>query len=255
MSTDDTRDAIMLATYEALCEEGYSDLTAQSIADRTDRSKSALFYHYDSREDLVADFIEYLIEGFDARVEQTREQPPLERLAAFVDWFLADPDDDDLAFHTAFLELRAQAPYNDVYREKLRESDDILRTAVEDILRDGIDTGVFRMHDPESVSALLLASFDGARIRKFTLGRDEYLETVRAEIVDRVLADVLAADVEFPDEASFEFPRDDRLVDESETTDAAGDDETSDAVDGDGTTDAESDTETEASNAEGDPTE
>ena len=254
MSTDDTRDAIMLATYEALCEEGYSDLTAQSIADRTDRSKSALFYHYDSREDLVADFIEYLIEGFDARVEQTREQPPLERLAAFVDWFLADPDDDDLAFHTAFLELRAQAPYNDVYREKLRESDDILRTAVEDILRDGIDTGVFRMHDPESVSALLLASFDGARIRKFTLGRDEYLETVRAETVDRVLADVLTADVEFPDEASFEFPRDDRLVD-GETTDAADDDRTTDAADDDRTTDAESDTETEASNAEGDPTE
>ncbi|ELY41516.1 TetR family transcriptional regulator [Natronorubrum tibetense GA33] len=235
----------MLATYEALCEEGYSDLTAQSIADRTDRSKSALFYHYDSREALVADFIEYLIEGFDARVEQTREQPPLERLAAFVDWFLADPDDDDLAFHTAFLELRAQAPYNDVYREKLRESDDILRTAVEDILRDGIDTGDFRAHDPESVSALLLASFDGARIRQFTLGRDEYLETVRAETVDRVLADVLTADVEFPDEASFEFPRDDRLVD-GEATDAADDDRT---------TDAESDTETEASNAEGDPTE
>ena len=247
MSTDDTRDAIMLATYEALCEEGYSDLTAQSIADRTDRSKSALFYHYDSREDLVADFIEYLIEGFAARVERTREQPPLERLAAFVDWFLADPDDDDLAFHTAFLELRAQAPYNDVYREKLRESDDQLRAVVEEILRDGIDAGVFRAHDPVSVSALLLASFDGARIRQFTLGRDEYLETVRAETVDRVLAGVLAADVEFPDEASFEFPRDERLVDD-EPTDAADDTENT-------ASNGESDTETEASNAEGDPTE
>ncbi|WP_440765003.1 TetR/AcrR family transcriptional regulator [Natronorubrum sp. DTA7] len=237
----------MLATYEALCEEGYSDLTAQSIADRTDRSKSALFYHYDSREALVADFIEYLIEGFDARVERTRARPPLERLAAFVDWFLADPDDDELAFHTAFLELRAQAPYNDVYREKLRESDDILRTAVEEILRDGIDAGVFRAHDPESVSALLLASFDGARIRQFTLGRDEYLETVRAETVDRVLADVLAPDVEFPDEASFEFPRDDRLVDDKMADEATNETEREPH--------AESDTENTASNAEGDPTE
>ncbi|WP_436345904.1 TetR/AcrR family transcriptional regulator [Natronorubrum sp. FCH18a] len=229
MTADDTRDAIMAATYEALCEEGYSDLTAQSIADRTDRSKSALFYHYDSLEDLVADFIEYLIEGFETRVERTRDRPPLERLAAFVDWFLADPDDDQLAFHTAFLELRAQAPYNEVYREKLRESDDHLRAAVEEILQEGIDAGTFRDHDPERVSALLLASFDGAQIRQFTLGRDEYLETVRAETVDRVLADVLAADVDFPEEASFDFPRDDRLVDDTETTNAEGDTETAES--------------------------
>lgn len=223
MTDDDVRDAIMAATYEALCEEGYSDLTSQAIADRTERSKSALFYHYDSREELVADFIEYLIEGFEARIARIGDRPPLERLAAFVDWFLADPNDDQVAFHTAFLELRAQAPYNEVYREKLRESDDHLRSAVEDILRDGIEAGVFREHDPETVAALLLAAFDGARTRQFTLGRNEYLETVRAETVDRILADVLAPGVEFPDEASVEFPRDERLLDAVDATETDGD--------------------------------
>ncbi|MXV60741.1 TetR family transcriptional regulator [Natronorubrum sp. JWXQ-INN-674] len=206
----------MSATYEALCEEGYSDLTAQAIADRTDRSKSALFYHYDSREELVADFIEYLLEGFESRIAQTRDRPALERLAAFVDWFLADPDDDQLAFHTAMLELRAQAPYNEIYREKLRESDDQLRSALEEILRDGIEEGVFRQHEPDETAALLLATFDGARVRQFTLGRNEYLETVRAGTVERILADVLAPDVEFPEDVSLEFPRDERLVDEDD---------------------------------------
>lgn len=213
MTSSDTRDAIMAATYEALCEVGYSDLTAQAIADRTDRSKSALFYHYDSLEALVADFVEYVIEGFDDRLERTRDEPAIDRLVAFLEWFLADPSDDQVGFHTAMLELRAQAPYNDVYREELRRSDDRLRGALEEILKDGIEEGVFLEHDTEAVAALLLAAFDGARIRQFTLGRDEYLETTRTGSIDRILADVLADDVSVPDEPAFEFPRDDRLAD------------------------------------------
>lgn len=212
MTSDAVRDAIMAATYEALREEGYSDLTAQAIADRTDRSKSALFYHYDSLEALVADFVEYLLEGFDDRVARTRDRPPLERLAIFVDWFLSGPDGERIGFHTALLELRAQAPYNDLYREKLRESDDRLRRALEEILRDGMEEGVFQEHDPEAVAALLLASFDGARIRQFTLGRDEYLDTVERGTVEHVIADVLAPGVEYPADVEGEFPRDERLL-------------------------------------------
>ncbi|ELY45038.1 TetR/AcrR family transcriptional regulator [Natronorubrum sulfidifaciens] len=219
MTDPDVRDAIMTATYEALCEEGYSDLTAQAIADRTDRSKAALFYHYGSREALVAEFIEYLIEGFESRVTTIEDQPALERLAAFVDWFLTDPDDEELAFHTALLELRAQAPYNDVFRAKLRESDDRLQRALEEILRDGIDEGVFQDHDPAAVAALLLAAFDGARIRQVTLGRNEYLETIRAGTVAHVLADVLEPGIEFPAEVTFTFPRDERLVETNSADD------------------------------------
>lgn len=226
MTSQDARDVIMAATYEALCEVGYSDLTAQAIADRTDRSKSALFYHYDSLETLVADFVEYLLEGFDGRIAETHDRPALERLVMFVDWFLSEPDDEQLGFHTALLELRAQAPYNDVYRQKLREGDDRLREALEEILRDGIDEGVFRDHDPETVAPLLLAAFDGGRIRQFTLGRDEYLETVEAGIVDHILADVLAPDVEYPADVDAEFPRDERLLNAGQSSPGSGGDDT-----------------------------
>lgn len=220
MTDPDVRDAIMRATYEALREEGYSDLTAQAIADRTDRSKSALFYHYDSREALVADFIGYLLEGFEARVARTRDYPPVERLAAMVDWFLSGPDDDQVAFHAAMLELRAQAPYNDVYREKLRQSDDRLREAVEEILEAGIEDGSFVDHDTERMAALLLAAFDGARIRQLTLDREEYLDAVRTETAERLLVDVLAPGVAFPAEPTLEFPRDERLVGDGPGTNA-----------------------------------
>ncbi len=189
----------MRGTYEALCEHGYTELTAQDIADRTDKSKSLLFYHYDSKEDLLADFLEFLFERFDERVAETRDLPPVERLAVFVDWFLYGPGENDRqSFHVAMLELRTQAPYNEEFREKLRKSDDQLREVLEEILRDGLEAGEFREHDPEETAALLIAAFDGARIRQLTIGRDEYLEQVRTATATWVFDDLLAEGASFP---------------------------------------------------------
>ncbi|SDR38641.1 TetR/AcrR family transcriptional regulator [Natronobacterium texcoconense] len=200
MTDPDVRDAIMKATYEAVCEYGYTDLTAQDIADRTDKSKSLLFYHYDSKEDLVADFVDYLVEWFGDRFEETEELPPTQRLATFVDWFLYGSTDADerQSIHTAMLEIRTQAPHNEQYREQLRRSDDLLREILEEILRDGIEAGEFEDHDPEETAALLIATLDGARIRQLTLERDDYVEQVRSAIVSRIFADILADGVSFP---------------------------------------------------------
>lgn len=189
----------MRAVYEALCESGYTELTAQDIADRTDKSKSLLFYHYDSKEDILGDFLEFLFERFDERVAETRDRPPVERLAVFVDWFLYGPEENDRqSFHVAMLELRTQAPYNEAFREKLRKSDDQLRAVLEEILRDGLEAGEFNEHDPEETAALLIAAFDGARIRQLTIGRDEYLEEVRRGTATWVFDDLLAEDASFP---------------------------------------------------------
>ncbi|MCU4743784.1 TetR family transcriptional regulator [Halobacteria archaeon AArc-m2/3/4] len=201
MTEPSVREAILTATYEALCEHGYTDLTAQAIADRTDKSKSHIFYHYDSVEDLVVDFIDFLLERFDEHAEEMRSRPPAERLAAFVDWFLYGPDDEEqVAFHTALLELRAQAPYNDRYREQLRKSDDYLRKTLEEILRAGQESGDFQDHDETKTAALLIAAFDGARVRQLTLARDEYLTEVRDATTDEILDGLLADGVAFPDE-------------------------------------------------------
>ena len=198
MTDDDVREVIMTATYEALCEHGYTDLTAQAIADRTDKSKSWLFYHYDSKDDLVADFVGYLLERFEERLAEVDDRPPAVRLATFVDWYLHEPADEREAFHTALLELRAQAPYDDRFREQLRESDDRLRKTLESILEDGIAAGQFRDHDTAEVAKLLLTTLDGARIRQLTLGRTTYLTDLKETMIERVIDDILEDDVDFP---------------------------------------------------------
>ncbi len=214
MTDESARNEIMTATYEALCEHGYTELTAQAIADRTDKSKSLLFYHYDSKEDLVASFFDFLLEQFDERVEENRDLPPVERLASFVDWFLYDPEDAErTSFHTAMLELRAQAPHNERFQEQLRRSDDALRAILEEILSEGLEAGSFHEHDPEETAALLIAALDGARIRQLTIGRDVYLEEVRSGIAAEIFDELLTEEVDFP-------ARDDS-VEGDETDDAA----------------------------------
>ncbi len=199
MTESDAREEIMTATYEALCEHGYTDLTAQDIADRTGKSKSHLFYYYDSTEDLMVDFVDFLLERFTARVAEVSELPPVDRLATFVDWFLYGPNDhEQVSFHTALLELRAQAPYNDRFREQLQRSDELLRTTLEGILREGLETGAFCEHEPSETAALLIASFDGARVRHLTTAQDEYLEEVRSGAVEWILEPLLADGQPFP---------------------------------------------------------
>jgi AcrR family transcriptional regulator len=67
----ETQEAIVEATYSAVCEYGYADVTMQDIADRTDRSKAALHYHFDCRADLFREFLSYLHAEF---VASTRER-------------------------------------------------------------------------------------------------------------------------------------------------------------------------------------
>jgi AcrR family transcriptional regulator len=170
----DVPDEMMAATYEALCECGYADLTMQDIADRTDKSKAALHYYYDSKRDLLLAFLDYLYEEFTERVADPEGETEAERLAAFIELVLTPPDEDrvDEAFATAILELKAQAPYDDGVRERLRRFDEFLADRIRARVEAGIEAGEFREVDPDDVARFLVTSMDGARTKQVAVGRD-----------------------------------------------------------------------------------
>ncbi len=192
----DTRQAIMEATYRALCEHGYAALTMQDIADELDKSKSLLHYHFDTKEDLLVAFIEFLLEEFEEKRAENAEAPPEKRLEEFVDWFVFAPEEDDrTAFHIALLELRSQAPYTEAYREQLARSDRLVRETIVEIVEAGIESGEFRSDvDPESIARLVFATMDGARIRQATLAEAGYAAAVRDALYEYVLDDIVSAE-------------------------------------------------------------
>lgn len=166
-------DEIMDGVYRALCTHGYAGVTMQDIADECSKSKSLLHYHYDTKEDLLVAFFDHILVDFEEKVAETADEPPLVRLATFLDRFVFDPSESEReSFHIALLELRSQGPFNDRIREQLDRSDRLLRETLVDILSEGIEAGQIRDVDPEELAALIVAAIDGARTRQITLGED-----------------------------------------------------------------------------------
>ena len=185
----EAHDAIMEGVYEALIADGFAALTMQDIADEAGVSKSLLHYHYDTKQDLLVAFLDHLIERGKARAAEHEDDPAPERLRKFVGSALVDNDADDWAFATALLELQAQAPYDDAYRDQLARNEAFMRDHVAAIVREGVERGEFRDVDPDAIARLVLAAVDGARTERVVVD-DDTPEVVHDALVDHVLADI-----------------------------------------------------------------
>ncbi|ELY40396.1 TetR/AcrR family transcriptional regulator [Natronorubrum tibetense] len=190
----DTEEAIMRATYRALCKHGYANLTMQAIADEFDKTKGVLHYHYDTKEALLVAFLEYLLSAFEQNIAVEGRGDPDERLEALIDTLLFGPPErgtfDHWELTTAMLEVRTEAPHNDEFCRQLSRNYETVEATVIAIVEEGIEQGVFRDVDPEQVATLLLASINGGRIYQVTLERDDIAEITRASL-DAILREWL----------------------------------------------------------------
>lgn len=188
---EETRQAIMAATYRALCEHGYANLTMKDIAAEFDKSKSLLHYHYDTKEDLLVAFLDHIVGWMADHLAQSDTEAPLERLDEFLEKFVIEPDEGPYVFALALLELRLQAVHNEVFREKLAEHYAENVATVARIIEDGIDAGVFQEVDPDATAEAIYTAMEGARMYQVTLGDENASRAMRAAIEDFVVADLL----------------------------------------------------------------
>src|SRR6056297_4079564 len=152
MSSESTAE-IIEATGRALCEHGYADLTMQRIADESSVTSAAIHYHFDTKEELLNAFLDDLLDRFESRLA-CEARDPRERLTDFLDAVFDESSDHD-DFPVALMELKAQAPYHDLFRERFVELDEVVRDAVRMAVRDGIEAGHFDDADPEAVARLV----------------------------------------------------------------------------------------------------
>ncbi len=187
----DAEEAIMQATYRALCEHGYANLTIHAIAEEYGKSTAAIHYHYDTKDDLLAAFLSYLLDRFIGRVHEVETTVPQERLDSLLDRLLTDRE-GYRDFMTAMLEMRAQAPYNDAVREQFQRNDEYIRYLLRTVIADGTQSGVFTAEDPAHAAEALMLIVDGARNRYASLDDQDALEKARKtaqEYVEHVLMD------------------------------------------------------------------
>jgi AcrR family transcriptional regulator len=185
-------DDIMCATYRALCRHGYANLTMQDIADEWSKSKPALHYHYDTKRGLLLSFLDHLFESYTDRVADPADGSPQERLHALVAAALDPPRADATReLRTALVEVKAQAPHDDAFRERLERFDRYLHAEIRGIVGDGVESGAFRAEvDPDETATLLVTLVSGAHSRRLVLGDDaDVPEAIRSFVDDRLVAE------------------------------------------------------------------
>jgi AcrR family transcriptional regulator len=165
-----TTDAIMQATYRALCEHGYPETSISKIADEFEKSKSLLYYHYEDKEELLEDFLGYLLEQIETDLDSIEAGTPEEELLAVIERLLpADIDDERMRFMRALLEIRSQAPYHEAYHEQFTRTDDLILSTLVDVIERGIETEDFRAVNSEEMADFLYSTAWGATERGVTL--------------------------------------------------------------------------------------
>lgn len=130
-------------------ERGYGGASIRSIAQKTGVSLSAMYYHYASKQDLLAAMINAGMDTFEQRVAQefqVKDSTPTGRLLGYVASLVLFRTLDQEQSRLVQTEVRNLEPEHlAAYRERQRRSSEPLRRAV----ADGVESGDFRTPFPE----------------------------------------------------------------------------------------------------------
>lgn len=177
---DGSKQEIMEATYTALSKHGYAGLSIQKIADESEKAKSAIYYHYDDKEDLMLAFLNFIGENVRQGHSELEGKPAQEKLDEMLDMSLGIGNDKLWSFRKALLEMRAQAPHNEDFATKFREIDSAMMDKISGILDDlGVES-------PQQTAKLVVSCIEGAANRKASTGNREDLLELKQDIKDLV---------------------------------------------------------------------
>ncbi|MFD1643580.1 TetR/AcrR family transcriptional regulator [Halohasta litorea] len=189
---EDTQIAILKATFDALAEHGYADLTIDRIGQYFPKSQGLIFYHYDGKDDLLIDLLDHLLERFEQIGMPVSDEGDSEtRLRSLFDQVIPETSEQpDQKYEKVLIELRTQAAQDEEYQKCFNQSHDIFRESVQQIIQDGIESGDFRETDPDLVADFLVTLVSGDIFERVTTGsRRSILSELDNYIEYRLLAD------------------------------------------------------------------
>lgn len=189
-SSEETREAIMEATFRALNKHGYTDLRMRDIGDEFEMTRPVIHYHYNSKHELISSFLEYLIAQYKNDVALDDSEDQWKRLGIRIDQCMFGPDIDGFDHWermTVYHELFSQARHNDAHRELFNAHYEQMVIGLADVIQEGIEQGTFADVDAMEFSQLLTDVIHSARARRISLGQDDAPEQARAAIDTFVL--------------------------------------------------------------------
>ena len=175
---EDLHEAIMEATARAIVKHGVSGLTVRNIGAEFDRSRTLINYHYNSKDDLLATFVEYTVDRYAGEMTYDPDVDPDVQLDQFVRQYLHGMEDaQDPEAHwelfAAQYALRPQALADERMQAVLAAGFDELHGTLSETVAAGINQGVIDAEEPDLVASLVLGIIDSARGGKLILGDED----------------------------------------------------------------------------------
>lgn len=167
---EETKEKIIKATYDVICEEGYASLSMQKIADKVNKRKSLIYHHYQNKEELLISFLEKLKQKIEEDMKELSSQEPEKALEDYLTKILCTKEPEIKNLRKTLIEMRIQAPHNKKFKEKFKEIDDYLLQKLKEILKRN------NIKNIKEKSEIIMSYLEGQIYRKITLEENIKLE-------------------------------------------------------------------------------
>jgi AcrR family transcriptional regulator len=183
LTVEERRTEILEVTCEVVIERGFAATRIADVAKRLGVSSSLIHYHFDSKEQLLAEAFAHYARKDVAEMEAEIEAAPsavaqLDRLvhnyvpegSGDVEWML-------------WIDGWGEALRNPMMRKISQELDEQSASLAERVIRNGIETGEFACSDPAAAAMRLTAVVDGLAVQFAAhdgmMNRAQFIEHVR----------------------------------------------------------------------------
>lgn len=139
---EEAKKEIIEATNSALQKHSYSDLSIQNIADEFEKSKSLLYHHYNSKDEILLDFLDHILERFEDEVFSEEGEDIVEEFQEKA--FMAFNVCEDCGFLKTLVELRAQALRDEEFSKRFERFEEVYVKRITELLEEGQREGEFR---------------------------------------------------------------------------------------------------------------
>ena len=190
-SVEVRREEILSTTVELLDRLGLAAIRVSDVAKELDVSPALVFYHFGTKDDLVAEAFAHAVEHDLHRLERAaRGSDPVERLRRVLR--LYGPTGRATGWRI-WIDAWALAQREPHIRKVLKRLDHRWQDILRGVVDDGVGSGVFTCPDPEASVARLSALVDGlsvAAVVHRSVTRDQLRAWVAAQLAVELGVDV-----------------------------------------------------------------
>jgi AcrR family transcriptional regulator len=182
-SVDVRRDEILTATVDLVDRLGLAAVRVGDVANELGISASLVFYHFGTKDDLVAEAFAHAVERDLGRIDKVAASPdPVERLRKLLR--LYGPTGQAVGWRV-WIDAWALAQREGHIRSVLRRLDQRWEDALRQVVDDGVAAGAFTCADPAASVRRVSALLDGLSVATLV-----YKTVTRAQLRDWVAGHV-----------------------------------------------------------------